>query len=73
MAKSKWLIAGFLLLAVILAGWGITARVQKKHALGQLADDAAIPVVSFVTAKKEPQSEEVILPGSVAPAFNATI
>ncbi|WP_029605245.1 efflux RND transporter periplasmic adaptor subunit [Kozakia baliensis] len=73
MAKSKWLIAVFLLLAVILAGWGITARVQKKHALGQLANDATIPVVSFVTAKKEPQSEEVILPGSVAPAFNATI
>lgn len=59
--------------ALSLAAWGIAARVHTDHGLQKTADDAAVPSVVTVRAHAAPASEEIVLPGSVSPAFDAAL
>jgi len=56
-----------------LAVWGIGARLAAHRQLQHSADAAAVPSVVTVKADKAPDVEEIVLPGSVSPAYDATI
>ncbi len=62
-----------LLLAAALAGYGIWSRETALAALGNRADDAAIPRVQVVTPEPGPTSRTVTLPGNINAWFEAPI
>ncbi|MDR3414982.1 MAG: efflux RND transporter periplasmic adaptor subunit [Nevskia sp.] len=61
------------LLAVLLAVWGIFSRVSARAALGKETAAAAIPTVLTVKAARATGAEQLVLPGSVQAYYEAPI
>jgi RND family efflux transporter MFP subunit len=63
-----------LVLAVIVASWGIFARINARAALKAEAEDAAIPVVEVVRpSKSDGALNELVLPGDLQAYTDAPI
>ncbi len=62
-----------LLVAIILAAWGVYARVHARAALVYEAEEASIPVVDVVTPIKSNRANELVLPGNVQAFIDAPI
>jgi RND family efflux transporter MFP subunit len=54
-----------LVLAVLVAAWGIYSRLHARAGLAESAREAAIPVVDVVLPRRADLANELVLPGSV--------
>ncbi|ACI51216.1 efflux transporter, RND family, MFP subunit [Gluconacetobacter diazotrophicus PA1 5] len=71
--RAGLLLAGLLLVAIGVAGWGIWSRVHAGRRLARATDDAAVATVAVVPAQAGPDVEEIVLPGSVSAAYDTPI
>jgi RND family efflux transporter MFP subunit len=62
-----------LVVALVLAIWGVASRVHSRNRLGQETADQAVPVVIVQKPTESPPSEELVLPGSVQAFVEAPI
>jgi RND family efflux transporter MFP subunit len=62
-----------LIVALILAVWGVASRVYSRSQLGQETAQEAIPVVIVEKPSASPPSEDLVLPGSVQAFVEAPI
>jgi RND family efflux transporter MFP subunit len=62
-----------LIVALILAVWGVASRVYSRNQLGQETAQEAIPVVIVEKPSASPPSEDLVLPGSVQAFVEAPI
>lgn len=62
-----------LLVALLLAAWGVVSRVRQRSALGKEAAAAVIPNVTTLKPSRSPPSEELVLPGNVQAFIEAPI
>jgi RND family efflux transporter MFP subunit len=62
-----------LIVALILAVWGVASRVYSRNQLGQETTQEAIPVVIVEKPSRSPPSEDLVLPGSVQAFVEAPI
>jgi RND family efflux transporter MFP subunit len=62
-----------LIVALILAVWGVASRVYSRNQLGQETTQEAIPVVIVEKPSASPPSEDLVLPGSVQAFVEAPI
>jgi RND family efflux transporter MFP subunit len=62
-----------LIVALILAVWGVASRVYSRNQLGQETTQEAIPVVIVQKPSRSPPSEDLVLPGSVQAFVEAPI
>src|SRR6202790_558129 len=62
-----------LIVALILAVWGVASRVYSRNQLGQETTQEAIPVVIVEKPSQSPPSEDLVLPGSVQAFVEAPI
>jgi RND family efflux transporter MFP subunit len=61
------------LIALILAAWGLISRHRAEAALRAETEQAAIPIVTLVAAAAEPDGQEIELPGTVQAYSEAPI
>jgi RND family efflux transporter MFP subunit len=64
---------GVLLVALVVAAWGIFSRLHARTALRVAAEDAAIPIVGVVHAQRSGGDEVLTLPGNVQAFTDAPI
>jgi RND family efflux transporter MFP subunit len=69
-ARYAWIA---LVVALILAAWGIISRVHARSKLAKETTTEAIPQVTTLKAGRSPGSEDLILPGSVQAFIEAPI
>jgi RND family efflux transporter MFP subunit len=62
-----------LIVALILAVWGVASRVYSRNQLGRETAQEAIPVVIVEKPSASPPSEDLVLPGSVQAFVEAPI
>lgn len=62
-----------LVVAVVLAIWGVASRVQSRNRLGAETIQEAVPVVIVQKPALSPPSEELVLPGNVQAFVEAPI
>jgi RND family efflux transporter MFP subunit len=62
-----------LIVALVLAMWGIVARVHSRSKLEKETSTEAVPQVTTLKPEHSPASEELILPGNVQSFFEAPI
>ena len=62
-----------LVVAVLLAIWGVFSRVHGRNKVGEETATEAIPVVQTARPSASPASNELILPGNVTAFFEAPI
>ena len=62
-----------LVIALILAVWGVASRVHSRDKLGQETADEALPVVIVQKPAVSPPSEDLVLPGNVQAFVEAPI
>jgi membrane fusion protein, multidrug efflux system len=62
-----------LVLAVLLAIWGVFSRVHGRNKVGEETAAEAIPVVQTAKPSPSPASNELVLPGNVTAFFEAPI
>jgi RND family efflux transporter MFP subunit len=62
-----------LVLAVLLAIWGVFSRVHGRNKVGEKTATEAIPVVQTAKPSPSPASNELVLPGNVTAFFEAPI
>ncbi|MFI4981676.1 MAG: efflux RND transporter periplasmic adaptor subunit [Nevskiales bacterium] len=62
-----------LVVALILAAWGIFSRISARNSLGKETTEAAVPTVTTVKAAVGTKGEDLVLPGSVQAYFDAPI
>jgi RND family efflux transporter MFP subunit len=62
-----------LIVALLLAVWGVVSRVRAREALANATAAAAIPVVTTVQPTRSPATNELVLPGNVQAFIEAPI
>ena len=62
-----------LVVALVLAVWGVASRVYSRNELGKETADQAVPVVIVQKPAVSPPSEELVLPGNVQAFVEAPI
>jgi len=62
-----------LIVAVILAIWGVVSRVRGRDKVGKQTADEAIPVVMTAKPSPSPATDELVLPGNVTAFIEAPI
>ena len=62
-----------LVIAVVLAIWGVVSRVRGRDRIGQETLEAAIPVVVVAKPSSSPATDELVLPGDVSAFIEAPI
>jgi multidrug efflux pump subunit AcrB len=69
-ARYAWIA---LVVALILAAWGIISRVHARSTLAKETSGEAIPQVTTLKPARSPASEDLVLPGSVQAFIEAPI
>src|ERR1700736_4548410 len=69
-ARYAWIA---LVIALIVAAWGIISRVHARAELAKETTTEAIPQVSTLKPGRSPASEDLVLPGSVQAFIEAPI
>jgi len=64
---------GALVVAAVVAGWGVFTRLQARAALQRAADENAVPVVEVVQPQRSAQADALTLPASVQAYSDAAI
>lgn len=59
--------------ALVLAVWGIVSRLSARNALEKQAASAAVPTVVTIHPKQGPATSKLVLPGSVTAYYEAPI
>jgi RND family efflux transporter MFP subunit len=62
-----------LIVAVILAIWGVVSRVRGREKVGQETAKDAVPVVMVAKPTRGPETDELVLPGNVTAYIEAPI
>lgn len=62
-----------LIVAVILAIWGVVSRVRGREKIGKETSQEAVPVVMTAKPTRGPQTDELVLPGNVTAYIEAPI
>src|SRR5882757_4676423 len=62
-----------LVVALVLAIWGVASRVHSRNKLGEETTQEAVPVVIVQKPAASPPSEDLVLPGSVQAFVEAPI
>ena len=62
-----------LVVAIIVAAWGIFSRISARTALNQEAQEAAVPVVSVALPRLGGSTNELVLPGDLQAFSDAPI
>lgn len=62
-----------IVIAIVVAAWGIFTRLRSSHALESSAEQAAIPVVAVIMPKHSDLADDLVLPGNVQPFIDAPI
>src|ERR1700679_29624 len=62
-----------LIVAIILAIWGVVSRVRGREKTGQKTAQDAVPVVMVAKPTRGPSSDELVLPGNVTAYTEAPI
>ncbi|HET9389947.1 MAG TPA: efflux RND transporter periplasmic adaptor subunit [Steroidobacteraceae bacterium] len=62
-----------LIVALVLAVWGVATRVHSRSELDKLTSSEAVPVVITGHPQSSPPSEELVLPGNVQAFIEAPI
>src|ERR1700678_3581437 len=62
-----------LIVAVIIAIWGVVSRVRGREKVGQETAKDAVPVVMFAKPTRGPETDELVLPGNVTAYIEAPI
>jgi len=62
-----------LIVALILAAWGVISRVHARSTLAKETGNEAIPQVTTLKPARSPASEDLVLPGSVQAFIEAPI
>ena len=62
-----------LVVALVLAVWGVVSRVTARNRLGRETSQEAIPMVMVQKPAQSPPSQELVLPGSVQAFVEAPI
>jgi RND family efflux transporter MFP subunit len=62
-----------LVVALVLAVWGVASRVHSRDQLGKETAEQAMPVVNVAKPTVSPPSEDLVLPGSVQAFVEAPI
>jgi RND family efflux transporter MFP subunit len=62
-----------LIVAVILAIWGVVSRVRGREKIGKETAQEAIPVVMTAKPTRGPETNELVLPGNVTAYIEAPI
>lgn len=62
-----------LVVALVLAVWGVASRVYSRNQLGKETADQAVPVVIVQKPTRSPPSEDLVLPGNVQAFVEAPI
>jgi RND family efflux transporter MFP subunit len=62
-----------LIVAVVLAIWGVFSRVRGRDRVGQETAEAAVPVVMVAKPSRSPATDELALPGDVSAFIEAPI
>lgn len=62
-----------LVVALVLAIWGVASRVHSRNQLGKETADQAVPVVIVQKPTRSPPSEDLVLPGNVQAFVEAPI
>jgi RND family efflux transporter MFP subunit len=70
MRRFIWIV---LVVALILAVWGVVSRMRARAALANSTAAAAIPVVTTVQPTQSPATDELVLPGNVQAFIEAPI
>jgi RND family efflux transporter MFP subunit len=71
--RLKRLALYVLLVAVMVAAWGIFSRVRSRDALARDAQLSAVPVVQVATPRHSDTGDELVLPGNVQAYSDAPI
>jgi len=69
-ARYAWIA---LIVALILAAWGVISRVHARSTLAKETGNEAIPQVTTLKPARSPASEDLVLPGSVQAFIEAPI
>jgi RND family efflux transporter MFP subunit len=69
-ARYAWIA---LVVALVLAAWGVIGRVHARSELAKETGTEAIPQVTTLRPDRSPASEELVLPGSVQAFIEAPI
>jgi RND family efflux transporter MFP subunit len=69
-ARYAWIA---LIVALILAAWGVISRVHARSTLAKETGNEAIPQVTTLKPGRSPASEDLVLPGSVQAYIEAPI
>ncbi|MQR97850.1 efflux RND transporter periplasmic adaptor subunit [Gluconobacter sp. AC10] len=72
-ARGKLILLLVILVAIILAAWGIVQRGAHYHSLTSATEDAAIPPVTLITPQPGPKTRQVDLPANLAAWYEAPI
>lgn len=62
-----------LIVALVLAVWGVFGRITARAALGRETAEAAVPTVITLKPSHGPSGEDLVLPGTVQAYFDAPI
>ena len=62
-----------LIVAIILAIWGVVSRVRGREKIGKETSQEAVPVVMTAKPTRGPQTDELVLPGNVTAYIEAPI
>ena len=62
-----------LIVAIILAIWGVVSRVRGREKIGRETSQEAVPVVMTAKPTRGPQTDELVLPGNVTAYIEAPI
>jgi RND family efflux transporter MFP subunit len=69
-ARYAWIA---LIVALVLAAWGVISRVHARATLAKETNSEAIPQVTTLKPARSPASEDLVLPGSVQAFIEAPI
>jgi RND family efflux transporter MFP subunit len=71
--RARWYALAGLVVALVLAAWGIASRLSERAALATDTAELAIPTVSTVKPAPSSAPETLVLPGSVQAYYEALI
>jgi RND family efflux transporter MFP subunit len=72
-ARTRHYLLIGIVLALLLAAWGIFSRLHARAALEDQSQQAAIPTVAITRPKAGPSADHLVLPGNVQAFFEAPI
>ena len=71
--RNRLILLGVVLVAIILAAWGIIERGVHYHSLSGVTEEAAIPPVTLISPQDGPKTRQVDLPANLAAWYEAPI